>query len=263
MAPTLLLLAALGCGRDPLPAGGEPPATELCPRPAATVTAAGDGNGDGVVDLADAVLVLRHRASGGPAPACAAGVDLIPDGKVELDDAFALLLHLGEGLFELPELAAECDGAPGLTAPDCAGLELDFAVSTVGAGDRATVGLQLSSASLASEAWSLRLSAEGCVLTGATTTGTMAAALTDSIPGVRDQGYALTRLVDEEARSTVVLGFMDAVALPAGQAATVLLLELEVPDCSACSLRLEEGTVVASGASWPLAPRELSLELCG
>jgi hypothetical protein len=68
------------------------PATAL--RAAEPVFVRGDATGDGIVDLADPLLVLRHRFCGGPEPACADAADANADGELDLSDVVATLSFL-------------------------------------------------------------------------------------------------------------------------------------------------------------------------
>jgi hypothetical protein len=272
----LSLPLVLACKEDP-PAAGTPtpPINEVCARPADRVASPGDANGDGAVDVADPILVLRHAAAAGLAPACAEAVDLVPDGRVQLDDAFALLVALGEGLFDPEEADTSTCGDAALPAPEaCQDLEVSLtapASAQAGAPFEATV--HLASASLAVEGWSLPVTAQGCQVVTATTAGTAAAAVTASPPGLRDLGYDMTTVAQGAATSVVVLGFMDAVALPVdGQARPVLALAVQADDCGTCTLRLGPPAVglgpeipavlAAQGAAWPLPETSAAIAIC-
>ncbi|HVR74934.1 MAG TPA: PEP/pyruvate-binding domain-containing protein [Planctomycetota bacterium] len=58
----------------------------------------GDANGDGRVDLSDAVFVLRWLFSGGEAPGCPDAADADDSGKIEITDPIAILQHLFSGV---------------------------------------------------------------------------------------------------------------------------------------------------------------------
>jgi hypothetical protein len=226
---------------------------KLCPRET-TAVGPGDANGDGAVDLADVLVILRHVADGGPAPVCTAGVDLIPDEKIELDDAFSLLLYLYEGSFSLPE--ADCSGSPSLPAPGCVQAEARL-VEEEGA-----VWLQLRSGAPI-EAWSVSL--QGCTITSATTDGTAAASV--ALGGLRDLGYDATFLTTAGVVSAVLLDDLEPVALPTDAWSPVL--RLQVQDC--CTLKLGtlqgpgqavESLLVIDGAAYPLPPLQAKVG-CG
>ncbi|MCK6503160.1 hypothetical protein L6R53_07155 [Myxococcota bacterium] len=271
-----LLPLVLACGKDP--AGGgtpTPAASEVCPRAADRVSQPGDANGDGVVDVADPVVVLRHAAAAGVAPACAAAVDLVPDGRVQLDDAFAALVALGEGLFDPGAADADDCGDAALALPTaCQGLDVALsAPATAEAGVPFDATVTVASSALAVEAWSLAVSAEGCQVVTATTAGTSAAAVTSAPPGLRDLGYDLTTVADGAATSLVVLGFMDRVALPSdGQPHPVLALRVEAAECGSCTLALGAparglgpeipSVVAAQDAAWPLPEGEVVVQIC-
>lgn len=57
----------------------------------------GDSNGDGSVDISDAVFLLLWRFSGGATPGCLDAADSNDDAKHDLSDAVFLLLHLFQG----------------------------------------------------------------------------------------------------------------------------------------------------------------------
>ncbi len=63
----------------------------------------GDGNGDGKVDLADAIAVLAYLFAGGPEGGCRDAADANDDGRRDLSDAVRVLLYLFKGwTFEPP-----------------------------------------------------------------------------------------------------------------------------------------------------------------
>jgi hypothetical protein len=57
----------------------------------------GDADGDGVLNLADAVFSLRALFQGGPAPGCTEAADTDNDGAVNVSDPIAILEHLFRG----------------------------------------------------------------------------------------------------------------------------------------------------------------------
>ncbi len=62
----------------------------------------GEVNGDGKVDLADAISILTYLFGGGPAPRCADSADANDDGAVDISDAIFLLGYLFGGQDSLP-----------------------------------------------------------------------------------------------------------------------------------------------------------------
>jgi hypothetical protein len=62
----------------------------------------GDSNGDGVLDLSDAVNTLAALFSGAPFPACADAADSNDDGEVDISDPMRALRYLFLGAEELP-----------------------------------------------------------------------------------------------------------------------------------------------------------------
>ncbi len=71
----------------------------------------GDGNGDGTVDLADAVYMLAYLFAGGPQPACADAGDANDDGILDLSDPISVLAFLFAG-GTLPDPGLECGEDP-------------------------------------------------------------------------------------------------------------------------------------------------------
>jgi len=57
----------------------------------------GDVDGNVVIDLSDAVVLLTHLFQGGPAPACTPSADANADGLADLTDAIYILSHLFQG----------------------------------------------------------------------------------------------------------------------------------------------------------------------
>ena len=64
----------------------------------------GDSNGDGVVDIADAISILAFLFNGGSAPACEDAADANDDAAVDISDASAILgfLFLGSAVPPAP-----------------------------------------------------------------------------------------------------------------------------------------------------------------
>ncbi len=255
-----LVACLVGCDGEKPPGGGSEAAAETCPREPAGDIGAGDANGDGAVDLADAVVILRHAAEGGAAPSCAGAVDLVPNDYIELDDAFQLLVHLYEGGFALPE-DVDCGDAAPLPPPACSPVEARFSGTT----------LELRAETVAIEGWSVAVRAEGCTIAAATTAGTSGASIVDEPPGLRDLGYDATFVVEGGAVSAVVLGFMEPTALPAGAWSPVLALTVEPGGSCDCTLSLGEpltglgepveNLVVAEGAAWGVTT-EATIDAC-
>jgi len=54
----------------------------------------GDGNGDALLNIADAVFVLQYLFAGGGEPECRDALDADDDGKLDIADAIAVLQHL-------------------------------------------------------------------------------------------------------------------------------------------------------------------------
>ena len=269
-AALIVVLILAACKKDSTPADdGAAQSTELCPR-AASTPVAGDANGDGIVDIADAVAIVRAAADGGAAPACTSAVDLIPDGTTQLDDGFSLLIHLFEDGFSLP--SAGCDEDSSWAPPACSAGAVSVVAPTSASG---SFSAQVSvSSDLEVEAWSFGLTAAGCTITAATTDGTIAEPEPRGGPGLRATGFDATFVSDDGATTGVVLALMDRRVLPSGQAHTLLQVEVE-PDSStcSCSLTLDSGpttigqpvqaVVVADGFAYPLPQTTVSVDTCG
>jgi len=78
----------------------------------------GDGNGDGVVDVGDAIAILAHLFSGGPAD-CLDANDPNGDGMVDIGDAINLLSYLFNGGQPPIGPFPDCDTDPTPDALDC------------------------------------------------------------------------------------------------------------------------------------------------
>lgn len=81
----------------------------------------GDGNGDGALDIGDAVAILQYLFLDGAAP-CLASLDAFEDGAVSISDALLVvcwLFNCGPGSPSIPELCAPVTGHPlGCASPD-------------------------------------------------------------------------------------------------------------------------------------------------
>ncbi len=78
----------------------------------------GDGNGDGVVDSADAISVLLTVFGAAPRP-CADAFDVNDDGSINVSDPVALLRHLFRGAPAPPAPSGECGPDPSEDALGC------------------------------------------------------------------------------------------------------------------------------------------------
>ncbi|MCZ6792912.1 MAG: hypothetical protein O7J95_04785, partial [Planctomycetota bacterium] len=96
----------------------------------------GNANGDGAVDLSDAVAILGHLFLGGPTPGCLESADANDSGGVDLSDAVYLLSHLFLGgpapPSPFPECHSDATGAPlgcaqSEPCADVGGIALDVA----------------------------------------------------------------------------------------------------------------------------------------
>jgi hypothetical protein len=79
----------------------------------------GDGDGDRILDLADAVIVLRRLFLGGDPLPCDGAADSTDDGVLDLADPIALLRSLFLGEMPLPPPGPACGPDPTPDAIDC------------------------------------------------------------------------------------------------------------------------------------------------
>lgn len=77
-----------------------------------------DLNGDGVVDVADAITHLNHLFQGDPLE-CRASGDVNDDSALDIADVIALLGFLFEGSFDIPEPFVTCGLDPSGPLIDC------------------------------------------------------------------------------------------------------------------------------------------------
>jgi hypothetical protein len=69
----------------------------------------GDGNGDGLLDISDAIATLAILfSSGSSITTCEDGHDSNDDGAIDIGDPIALLSYLFAGASELPAPGASC-----------------------------------------------------------------------------------------------------------------------------------------------------------
>lgn len=256
-----------GCREAPEPPRPEPEWEAVCALPALPDAPGwGDANQDGQVDLSDAVRTLRALQSGGAAPACLEAMDVgFRDDLVDVGDALGLLYPLFVGNASLPAGSPDCEALEPLEEAPCGRLRLSLdAPETVSgvAGETVTFTavVQLESPELEVEGWSFGVRAEGCALASATEDGTTAADTRLDPAGRRDQGWLRTDVTQAEEGgselvSSVVLSWLDPVALPAQEAPSALLsltLTATAPTsgCAPCTLTLEDGLV---GPGLPVA----------
>ena len=78
----------------------------------------GDANGDGGIDIGDAVRILSHLFSNDPAM-CLLALDTNDSEAVDIADAIALLDHLFQASGPLPAPFGACGGDPTPGPLDC------------------------------------------------------------------------------------------------------------------------------------------------
>ena len=242
----------------------------------------GDANGDGFVDLTDAVYLQRYTFSGGPAPSCDRLVDIVTDQSVDSSDSYPLLSHLFPG----PTTTLEADGTDcethGYTPTDACGDGLTFGVAAAatvsGTGTvEIPATVTLTSPTLATEGWSVVLEATGCTITAGTFSGTVAADRRDDPPGERDGGYGwISPLPADHVAAATILDWHNGGTLSPWDGARNILgltLEAEVGSaCGTCSLQVvaqHEGVnvpveTVVSGGGYRFTPAfgSASVEVC-
>jgi hypothetical protein len=79
----------------------------------------GDSNGEGKVDLTDAIATLLYLFSAGVRPPCLDAADADDSGKVEITDAIFLLGALFQGTRSIPEPYPLCGADPTPDEIDC------------------------------------------------------------------------------------------------------------------------------------------------
>lgn len=204
-----------------------------------------DSNGDGRVDISDAVFTSNWLFLGGPAPSSQDAVDTNDDGRTNIVDGIDTLLWLfRDGAPPPPPFP---DAGPDPT-PDGLGSTTYPSGEVVGRGSRLSFfGADSVAAEPGSpvripvevrleahdsvQAWSFGiLPSGGGGIASATTSGTVAADVSEDPPGVRTAGFETTRIVNstQGAVSAVSLSLTDPVSLdPSGNPYTVLALTLE------------------------------------
>jgi hypothetical protein len=241
----------------------------------------GDANGDGHVDVSDGAYLARYAFAAGPAPVCAAGVDLVPDGEFNVGDILGVWYSLGpKSAPYRPDVSAEdCPEVARTTAPPCAdGLTLAVSAparvtGAVGAAVPFDATVSVESPELAVEGWSFTVSADGCTFVSGTTAGTEAADRADGTGGLREGGVAWQSVTAAEAQVLTVLDWRKQGTLPTGAAHTVhtfSVLATPGASCGTCTLTLTAGDPVAgvesvvSGAGYRYVPAlgSVSVEVC-
>lgn len=249
--------------------------------PAVPAPLGGDANGDGYVDVSDGAYLARHAMAGGPAPVCLPGVDLVPDGALNLGDVVAVWYSVGSRTAPYrPEVDAEdCPTVTRTATPPCGdglafGVDAPAQVTGPEGGDAAvTASITLTSPTLPVEAWSFTLTAAGCTLDGGTTAGTDAADVADGTGGLRVRGVAWQSVLPAEAQVLTVLDWRNQGVLPTGGARVVHTFTAHgtaVSGCGTCTLTLSAGDPVSgvesvvSAEGWRYVPALASktVEIC-
>jgi hypothetical protein len=79
----------------------------------------GDSDGNGSLEVTDAVGTLNFLFLSGPTPECFSAVDSNDDGEIDISDAVALLLHLFAGGAPLGPPGPDCGPDPTLDGLPC------------------------------------------------------------------------------------------------------------------------------------------------
>lgn len=254
-------LGMLGCGAS---------VKEVPGRPYVGATELGDANGDGGVDIADAIFVHDHLFRGGAAPPCTAAANFAPNDLIEMGDGYAVLGFLFLGYSEHPALDTSlCAGATALPAPEPA--RVGFEIVPPERGETAAT-IVLHAPETPVQGWSLGVRASSCRINAATTLGTAAADTFDG--GVRDTGFDRTNTVEGGAVSAVELSWKKDITV-GGDKEPVPVLKLELQGTSSCDCTLTvtgdlagadrpvELVVAAGGRSYRPEGVERAFRYCG
>ena len=119
-----LMFASRAFGADEIAALGGPDAAGIldgpCQASCRVPFRRGDANGDGGVDIGDAVFVIFHLFTGGPAPGCRKSLDADDNGALEISDPIRILYSLFGDSPPPAEPTAKCAADPTPDALDCA-----------------------------------------------------------------------------------------------------------------------------------------------
>ena len=89
----------------------------------------GDGNGDGVLELTDAIIILNYLFLGGDEPACLEAADSDNDASVSLTDGVLILTYLFRG-----GNAPALPGPPGVDSGGGPDTDIPGSVGDLGCG---------------------------------------------------------------------------------------------------------------------------------
>jgi hypothetical protein len=214
---------------------------DACPLPSepSGATFRGDVDGDGRVDLADGLRIVRAVHAGVPLP-CPEASEVVVDGKQNAADGFAVWSAIFPGVTTLPGPVACAAPAP-LAEATCARVDVGFEADRPGTG-AVPVRLVLYASDVPVEAWSFGVRADGCRIAAATLDGTAGADVTAG--GSRRNGYAFARAQDGLAVGAVVLDWQTPTTLGLDQAQILLSLGLEKDEACACTLSLADDVAI-------------------
>lgn len=251
---------------------GGPDGPSTCPleaEPAATVVG-GDANGDGHVDVSDGCYLARALVAGGPAPVCAAAVDLVPNGTAEIGDIPALFYAVGPktSTYRPTVTEEDCPAVEREVSPPCGdglALAVDAPAEVNGTGGSSTTftaDVTVTSPLVSVEGWSFTLTADGCTLDAGTTAGTLAADQADGTGGLRRDGAAWQEVTPTEAHVLTVLDWRTQAGITGTGKAIHRFTVGGTPTsgCATCTLTLTAGDAetgvesVVSAEGWRYEP---------
>lgn len=236
----------------------------------------GDINGDGHVNVADAIALESHRYRGGRAPVCEPAADFNRDGRVEADDSHAITSWLTTGAHPLSGNfnSRACDPVAEYweNAP-CAPIAWKWMEPQKRGTMRATIQVAIEHPTTDIQGWSVGFAADGCTIDAISNQGTIAAEVWDDPPGIRHLGYSASVPLPDGAISVVKLSFNEPVILAASAAPTpVLTLSVSAEACGRCTLGTFEGlrwtgqpienVFVAEGVGYAPEPASTQFDIC-
>jgi hypothetical protein len=120
--PEDLLIGAVGIGQEPIGnTAFEPLRGRLCFEASSHPVPfrRGDADGDGSLDISDAVFTLLHLFIGGQQPSCLKAADQDNNGQVEITDAVGILGFLFKGEAAPPAPFPDCGWDPDIDELTC------------------------------------------------------------------------------------------------------------------------------------------------
>lgn len=221
------------------------------------------------MDVSDGAYLARALLAGGPAPACDAAVNLVPDSTVNLGDVPAIWYSVGakSAPYRPTVTAEDCPLVERGVEPPCGdglALGVDAPAQATGSGAATfSATVTITSPAVAVEAWSFTLQATGCTIDAGTSAGTDAADVADGTGGLRADGVAWQSVTPAEAQVLTVLDWRTQATLPVGGARAVHTFTVSgtpTASCAPCTLTLVPGDAatgvesVVSAEGWRYVP---------